>query len=160
TDPISDEAEAERDEEPAEVHVEPEPEAPDDQPAGPPDAPGLAARLGAAAIARLPAVRAAMLPRLPRLALAIAAGLLLFASFPATNWWWAAVVAAALLAWVLTHPRTTPAGGLGYGFLCGLAFYVPLLPWISSLVGAVPWLVLATTCALFPGLFGLCAVIA
>ena len=56
-------------------------------------------------------------------------------------------------------PTTTPAGGLGYGFLFGLAFYVPLLPWISHLVGAMPWLALATVCALFPGLFGLFAVV-
>lgn len=176
TDPISDEAESERATEATEAteaHVGPKQEAepePDDRPAGAPDVPSLADRLGAAtrralaglgaaAIARLPAVRAAMLPRLPRLVLSVVAGLLMCASFPPLNWWWAAVVAAALLAWVLTHPATTPAGGLGYGFLFGLAFYLPLLPWISTLVGAVPWLVLATTCALYPGLFGLCAVI-
>src|SRR5271166_5024405 len=177
TDPISDEAESERGEEPTVVHVEPtgqdvadSPEAAtaDDQPAS--GASSLADRLGAvtrralaglgaAAIARLPWVRAALLPRLARLLLAIAGGLLLWASFPSLSWWWGAVVAAALLAWVLTHPATTPVGGLGCGFLFGLAFYLPLLPWISSLVGSMPWLVLATTCAVFPGVFGLCAVI-
>jgi apolipoprotein N-acyltransferase len=160
-DPIGDEAGSDRDQEPAAVRAEP---GADERPEGPGQRLGAItgralAGLGAAAVARLPAVRAALLPRLPRLALAVAAGLLLFASFPALNWWWAAVVAAALLAWVLTHPATTPAGGFGYGFLFGLAFYMPLLPWISNLVGAVPWLALATTCALFPGLFGLCAVI-
>src|SRR6202007_3174113 len=56
-----------------------------------------AAGLGAVAIARWPAGRAALLPRLPRLALAVVGGLLMFASFPVVNWWWAAVVAAALL---------------------------------------------------------------
>ena len=171
TDPMSEEAESEHEQEPVDIHVEPA--APDDQPTdlpAAPDAPSPAERLGAAArralaglgaavIARLPGVWAALRPRLPRLLLAVAGGLLLCASFPALNWWWAAVVAAALLAWVLRHPATTPAGGLGYGFLFGLAFYVPLLPWISTLVGAVPWLVLAATCALFPGIFGLCAVI-
>jgi apolipoprotein N-acyltransferase len=125
---------------------------------------GAAARralvgMGAAAMARLPGVWAAMLPRLSRLVLSIAGGLLLCASFPSVNWWWAAVVAAALLGWVLTRPATTPVGGLGYGFLFGLAFYLPLLPWISSLVGVVPWLALATVCASFPGLFGLFAVV-
>jgi apolipoprotein N-acyltransferase len=125
---------------------------------------GAAARralagLGAGALARRPAVRTAMLARLTRLLLTVAAGLLLWASFPTLNWWWGAVAAAALLAWVLKHPATTPAGGLGYGFLFGLAFYVPLLPWISLLVGAIPWLVLATGCALCPGLFGLFAVV-
>jgi apolipoprotein N-acyltransferase len=168
SDPISDEAESERDERPTEVGGEPEPESERDDDADP--VPGgfdrlaalnrrALAGLGAAAIARVPAVRAAMLPRLSRLALAAGGGLLLFASFPVVNWWWAAVVAAAFLAWVLMHSATTAAGGLGYGLLFGLAFYLPLLPWISSLVGAMPWLVLAMMCALFPGLFGLCAVL-
>ena len=169
TDPIADEAEAERDEEPAAIPVadpEPEdatehPESPEatERPAPAPDGPGLAARLGAAAIARLPAVRAALLPRLARLVCAVAGGLLLWTSFPSVSWWWAAVVAAALLAWVLTHSATTAAGGVGYAFLFGLAFYLPLLPWISSLVGAMPWLALATVSALFPGIFGLFAVV-
>lgn len=70
------------------------------------------------------------------------------------------MVAFALLSWVLIHPATTPAGGFGYGLLFGLAFYVPLLPWISGLVGAMPWLALALVCALFPALFGLAAVVA
>ncbi len=131
------------------------------EPDGPSPAGRLAAamghairRLGTGAIARLPAIGAAMLPRLSRLVATVAGGLLLCASFPSVNWWWAAVVAAALLAWVLKHPATTLAGGFGYGFLFGLAFYLPLLPWISLLVGAIPWLALATMCALFPGLFG------
>jgi apolipoprotein N-acyltransferase len=108
---------------------------------------------------RLPAVRAAVRPRLVRVLVAVAAGLLLYASFPTLNWWWAAVIAFALLAWVLTHRATTPVGGLGYGFLFGLAFYLPLLPWVGTLVGAMPWLVLATTQALFAALFGLVAVV-
>ena len=134
------------------------------------DAPSLAERAGAAArqalagavagvVARLPALQVALQPRLPRLLVTVVAGLLLCASFPSLSWWWAAFVAAALLAWVLKHPATTVAGGLGYGFLFGLAFYLPLLPWISLLVGAVPWLALATACALFPALFGVLAVV-
>jgi apolipoprotein N-acyltransferase len=112
-----------------------------------------------AVLARLPGLWAALRPRLARLVVSVAGGLLLCASFPSVNWWWAAVVAAALLGWVLTHPATTPIGGLGYGFLFGFAFYAPLLPWISNLVGAVPWLVLAAVCAVFPALFGLFAVV-
>ena len=99
---------------------------------------------------RWPAVQAALVPRVPRLVVTITAGSLLFASFPTTNWWWAAIVAFALLSWVLTRPATTLVGGAGYGFLFGLTFYLPLLPWISLLVGAVPWLALATVSALFP----------
>lgn len=162
-DPISDEAESERDDQPADVDPEPEPNPESGAPPVTQRLGSLARRavtsLGAAALARLPAVRAAMLPRLARLVCAVAGGVLLFTSFPSLNWWWGAVVAAGLLAWVLTHPATTPAGGLGYGFLFGLAFYLPLLPWISMLVGTVPWVVLAMTCALFPALFGLCAVL-
>ncbi|KDF02479.1 acyltransferase [Mycolicibacterium aromaticivorans JS19b1 = JCM 16368] len=94
-----------------------------------------------------------------RLLVAVTAGLLLCISFPPIGWWWSAVVSFALLSWVLTHPRTTPAGGLGYGFLFGLAFYVPLIPWISGLVGPVPWLALSAMEALFPAIFGLLAVV-
>lgn len=181
TDPISDEAESDLDDPPADVRPEPDEHAPEDddrddgatesEPAGGPglSGPTFADRLGTAArgaltglvaavIARLPAAQAAMLPRLTRLSCVIVGGLLFCASFPSLNWWWGAVVAAALLAWVLTHPETTPAGGLGYAFLFGLAFYLPLLPWVGLLVGPIPWIALATVSALFPALFGLCAV--
>jgi apolipoprotein N-acyltransferase len=173
SDPISDEAESDRDDQPAVVRAEPEAHGKHerDENAAPPEErapaggrPGTAARsavtrLLAAVIARLPGAQAAMLPRLSRLSCAVGGGLLFCASFPSLNWWWGAVVAAALLAWVLTHPATTPAGGLGYGFLFGLAFYLPLLPWVGLLVGPIPWIALATVSALFPALFGLCAVI-
>lgn len=102
----------------------------------------------------------ALLHRLVRLGLSVLAGLMLCVSFPPTGWWWAAVPALALFAWVLVHPCTTAAGGFGYGLLFGLAFYLPLLPWISGLVGAGPWLALALMEALFPAVFGLLAVIA
>ena len=147
-----------------ELHEESDEEDSDHPPL--PDTTPLAERLEAlgrhamaVGAARLPGIRAALVPRSPRLAVTIVAGLLLCASFPATNWWWAAVVAFALLAWVLTRPATTPAGGFGYGFLFGLAFYLPLLPWISLLVGDVPWVALSIAASLFPGLFGLCAVV-
>ncbi len=119
---------------------------------------GLVA-FGAGAAARLPGLWAATRPRLVRLVVSLVAGFLMYASFPPTNWWWAAIVSVALLTWVLMHPASTPVGGLGYGFVFGLACFVPLLPWIGTLVGPVPWLVLATTSALFPGLFGLSAVV-
>lgn len=155
-----DDAESERDEEPTDAPVRTDRH----------DAPGVAERAGAiarqalagvvaAVVARLPGLQAALQPRLARLLVTIVAGLLMCASFPSLSWWWAAVLAAALLAWVLKHPATTVVGGLGYGFLFGLAFYLPLLPWISLLVGDVPWLALAMVCALFPALFGLFAVV-
>ncbi|CAM4442008.1 Apolipoprotein N-acyltransferase [Mycobacterium basiliense] len=132
--------------------------------------PSVIARLGAAARwslaaagtavgARLPGVWAALRPRLTRLGASVAAGLLMYASFPPIDWWWAAVLSIALLTWVVVYPATSPAGGLGYGFVFGMWFYVPLLPWIGTLVGPMPWLVLATTSALFPAVFGLFAVL-
>ncbi len=160
-DPIGDEAESDRNDQPADVHPEPAEHAPggatqaDRRAAA---ARGPMTRLVAAVVARLPAAQSAMLPRLTRLSCAVAGGLLFCASFPPLNWWWGAVLAAALLAWVLTHPATRPAGGLGYAFLFGLAFYLPLLPWVGLLVGPIPWIALATVSALFPALFGLCAV--
>src|SRR5262249_20570482 len=112
----------------------------------------------AAVVKRLPGARAWLVPRLPRLVVTIVAGWLLLASFPPKNWWWAAVVAFGLLAWGLTRRATTLVGGLGYGFLFGLVFYLPLLPWISTLVGDMPWVMLAAVSALFPAVFGLFAV--
>jgi apolipoprotein N-acyltransferase len=108
---------------------------------------------------RLPQFGRALRPRLTRLSAAVLAGLLLCSSYPGFNWWWAAVVAFAVLAWVLTRPATTPVGGFGYGFLFGLAFYLPLIRWISILVGATPLLALVLVCAVFPGIFGLSAVV-
>ncbi|MEU0498270.1 apolipoprotein N-acyltransferase [Mycobacterium sp. NPDC006124] len=107
-------------------------------------------------VARL---RGALQPRAVRLAATIAAGILVCVSFPPFGWWPTSFVAFGLLAWVLTRPATTTAGGFGYGFLFGLAFYVPLLPWISGFVGAVPWLALSAMEALFPAIFGLLAVV-
>jgi apolipoprotein N-acyltransferase len=99
-----------------------------------------------------------LLTRLPSLAAVVVAGLLMCASFAPLAWWWAAMLSFAVLAVVLTRPSTTYWGGFGYGFVFGLAFYVPLLPWISGFVGLVPWLALSVMCALFPALFGLLAV--
>ena len=104
-------------------------------------------------------VRRALVPRALRIAASIAAGLMTCTSFPPFGWWFLAFVAFALLTWVLTHESTTGAGGFGYGFLFGLAFYVPLLPWISGLVGPFPWLALSAMEALFPAVFGLLAVV-
>ncbi|MCX6484015.1 MAG: apolipoprotein N-acyltransferase [Mycobacterium sp.] len=99
-----------------------------------------------------------LLPRMLRLGIAVLAGLLMCVSFPPVGWWWSAVPALALLTWVLVHPGTTMAAGFGYGFVFGLAFYLPLLPWIGGLVGPIPWLMLAAMEACFPALFGVFAV--
>jgi apolipoprotein N-acyltransferase len=107
---------------------------------------------------RVPQAGKWLRPRVTRLGSTIVAGLLLCASYPQFDWWWAAILAFGVLAWVLTRPATTPFGGFGYGFLFGLAFYLPLIRWISILVGGVPLLGLVVLCASFPAIFGLAAV--
>lgn len=126
-----------------------------DDPAGP-DADAQSEPAGPNRLERLGVATA---DRWAQLAAAVGAGMLLRAGFPPLNWWWAAILAFALLGWVLTHRTTTVAGGFGYGLLCGLAFYLPLLPWVGGLVGALPWLVLTLMCALFPAVFGAAAVV-
>uniref|UniRef100_A0A5Q5CLW4 Apolipoprotein N-acyltransferase n=1 Tax=Mycobacterium sp. (strain JLS) TaxID=164757 RepID=A0A5Q5CLW4_MYCSJ len=97
--------------------------------------------------------------RLAKAAGAVGGGLLLAASFPPLSWWICAIAGLALLAWVLADPFTRAVGGFGYGLLFGLAFYLPLLPWVANLVGPAPWVALAFVCALFPGVFAVAAVL-
>lgn len=98
---------------------------------------------------------------LPRQLAAIAGGLLVFASFPPLPLWFLAPVGIALIVLSITWPTrrlehgASIAGGLGYGYLGGLGFLAPLLPWVGVYVGPVPWLALAAVEALFIGLFGL-----
>ncbi|MCV7302233.1 apolipoprotein N-acyltransferase [Mycobacterium barrassiae] len=133
------------DERPPEVDEEAAEEA--EQPPVAPAAPSRTKRFGRAVV-----------DRLPQLSVAIAGGLALCLSFPPFGWWYLAFIAFALLAWVLTRESTTVAGGFGYGLLFGLTFYLPLLPWISGLVGAIPWIALSAMEALFVALFGALAV--
>jgi apolipoprotein N-acyltransferase len=102
--------------------------------------------------------RQAVIDRLAQLGVTIVAGLALCVSFPPFAWWFMAIVAFGLLAWVLTRETTTRIGGFGYGFLFGLAFYLLLIPWISGLVGPIPWIALSAVQALWPALFGFVAV--
>ncbi|KMO74322.1 Apolipoprotein N-acyltransferase [Mycolicibacterium chlorophenolicum] len=96
---------------------------------------------------------------LANLAAAVSGGLLLAASFPPLGWWICATLGLALLGWVLADPRTRAVGGFGYGLVFGLAFYLPLLPWVGVLVGPLPWVALALVCALFPAVFAVPAVL-
>ena len=97
----------------------------------------------------------------PRQLSAIAGGLLIFAGFPPRPFWFLAPIGVALMVLAVTWPTkrlehgATAAGGFGYGYLGGLGFLVPLLPWVGVYVGAVPWLALAAAEAVFVGLFGL-----
>ncbi|MGW4849242.1 apolipoprotein N-acyltransferase [Nocardia brasiliensis] len=95
-------------------------------------------------------------PVLSRAVASICAGLLIFGSFPPRPWWFLAPLGIALLTLVV-RGRGRLRAGFGYGFLAGLAFFVPLLPWTGIYVGPVPWLALSTVCAVYIGLFGLLA---
>ncbi|MFJ7203786.1 apolipoprotein N-acyltransferase [Streptomyces sp. NPDC098789] len=83
----------------------------------------------------------------------VAAGVLLYLSFPPRPLWWLAPVAFALLGWCLQVRRAR--AGFGFGLLAGLGFMLPLLFWTGEEVGPVPWLALAVLEALFVGLTGL-----
>lgn len=83
----------------------------------------------------------------------ILAGLLIFGSFPPRPYWFLAPVGIAVLVAVL-RSGTRPRGGFGYGFLAGLGFFLPLLPWTGIYVGPVPWLALSAVCAVYIGVFG------
>lgn len=95
-------------------------------------------------------------PVLLRSAAAVTAGLLLFGSFPPRPWWFLAPAGIALLTLVL-RSGSRWRSGFGYGFLAGLGFFLPLLPWTGIYVGPLPWLALATACAVYLGLFGVLA---
>ncbi|MET8799584.1 apolipoprotein N-acyltransferase [Nocardia sp. NPDC004568] len=84
---------------------------------------------------------------------AVLAGVLLFGSFPPRPWWFLAPAGIALLTLVVrSGPRLR--AGFGYGFLAGLGFFLPLLPWTGIYVGPLPWLALSTACAVYLGVFG------
>ena len=93
-----------------------------------------------------------------RVAAVSCGGLAVCASFPPVGAWPAAIVGFAFLAWALSDP-TTVVGGMGLGFVFGLSFYLPLLPWTGIFVGSLPWVALSVMCALFPALFGFAAVV-
>ncbi|MGW5386464.1 apolipoprotein N-acyltransferase [Nocardia sp. NPDC003963] len=84
---------------------------------------------------------------------AVFAGVLLFGSFPPRPWWFLAPAGIALLTLVV-RSGTGLRSGFGYGFLAGLGFFLPLLPWTGIYVGPLPWLALSTACAVYLGLFG------
>ncbi len=87
-----------------------------------------------------------------RVVLALGGGALLWLSFPPRPTWFLAPLGVAVVALVL-RGRGTRAG-FGYGYLAGLGFLLPLLPWVGVYVGAVPWIALAVFESLFVGLFG------
>ncbi|WP_376767148.1 apolipoprotein N-acyltransferase [Gordonia asplenii] len=94
-----------------------------------------------------------------RTAVGAVAGGLMWAAFPPRNLWFLAVVALGLLAVALRLGRPRVRLGAWVGFVFGLAFFIPLLPWIGVYVGPLPWLALATVLAVFLAAFGVMATV-
>jgi apolipoprotein N-acyltransferase len=86
------------------------------------------------------------------LLLAVASGLLAVLAFPPYGIWPLAAVSVAGLGAAVHRRRLR--GGLGVGFVYGLAFFLPLLAWSSTQVGQWPWLFLCALEALGMGLLG------
>lgn len=70
-----------------------------------------------------------------RAAAATVGGLALAAAFAPSTWWWSAVIGIALLTLAVHGQRTRAA--LSLGLLFGLAFYLPLLSWVTVFVGGI-----------------------
>ena len=95
-----------------------------------------------------------------RVVIAAAAGGLMYAAFPPNDHvWWLAPIALGLLYATMTIGGPSVRSCVGSGFVFGLAFFVPLLPWIGEYVGALPWLALATVMAAYTALFGALAAV-
>lgn len=108
-----------------------------------------------------------------RITLAALAGWLVYLSYEPHGYWWCAIVGIALLFLALSpwSPKVTgkiglagaaqerPSAAFGalLGFVHGVACYLYLLPWIGEFVGAMPYVALSITMALYAimtGLFG------
>ena len=98
--------------------------------------------------------RFARAPRatLVRAALATAAGVVTWLSFPPVSWWWTAPVGVAAFL-VLVHDRRRRAAA-GLGYLFGLGLFVPMLGFLRG-IGIDAWLVVAAIEALWFALLGL-----
>lgn len=84
--------------------------------------------------------------------LAVAGGLALAAAFPPYGFGPAASVGVALLSAALWQARLRRGAGLG--LVAGLAFFIPLLAWMS-VIGTDAWLLLSLECAAWTVLIGM-----
>lgn len=96
-------------------------------------------------------------PWVIRTAVSVAGGVLMWAAFPPRNLWFLGILSLALLAAALSGVVRFREG-FWYGFVFGLGFFLPLLPWIGVYVGPLPWVALAVVLSLYTGLFGVLAV--
>ena len=95
------------------------------------------------------------LPLFAALPLAAVGGLTLSASFPEPGWWFLAVPGVALIVWSLAGRRWWSA--LLVGLASGVAFWLPLIDWLTLYLGPVPWLALATVMILWQLLWAVLA---
>lgn len=102
-------------------------------------------------------VAVATRPWVIRTSVSVAGGVLMWAAFPPRSLWFLGIVSLALLAGAL-NGVVRFREGFWYGFVFGLGFFLPLLPWIGVYVGPLPWVALAVVLSLYTGLFGLLAV--
>ena len=89
-----------------------------------------------------------------RVPLALLSGISLYLSFAPINFWLGSYIGVALLFITLGDLAFKPRVFLA--FLAGLAFFLPLLNWSGSYVGALPWLILSTGQS---GLFALIGIV-
>lgn len=89
-----------------------------------------------------------------QVALAAVSGWLTYTSYEPMGWWPAAIVGMALLYFTLGFRRPSLARGALIAFVHGLVMYLFTLPWIGELVGNVPYIALAASCALYAILTG------
>ena len=85
---------------------------------------------------------------------AILAGVAMWAAFPPRNWWFLAVIGLGVLFTALYVRRARVRTGAWVGFVFGLAFFIPLLPWIGVYVGPLPWIALAVLLSGYLAVFG------
>lgn len=81
-------------------------------------------------------------------------GTLMWASFPPRNLWFLAVLSLAVLALQLYEVARLRTA-FWCGFVFGLAFFLPLLPWVGIYVGPLPWVALAVVMSLYAGLLAI-----
>ena len=87
------------------------------------------------------------LPLYVAIPVAAIGGLTLSASYPEPGWWFLAVPGIALIVWSLAGRRWWSA--LLVGLASGVAFWLPLIDWLTLYLGPVPWLALATVMILW-----------
>nr|WP_325027328.1 apolipoprotein N-acyltransferase [Gordonia iterans] len=94
-----------------------------------------------------------------RLLAAAVAGVLMYLAFPPIGLWLLAPVSLGILYACLALGRPRARSAALTGFVFGVAFFLPLLPWIGEFVGALPWIALSVALSAYLALFGAMAAV-